>query len=223
VIYTAGSLGIITDTVAMYDGEASIDSNLFVSTANTFERIGLACGYTNQTLSTWQNTYHFDENSSWQTTSPFDSVAAVDPWQGFARSSASNEMNRTYGGQTWTVYGAVQAASPACVATHSLSSTAVFKTSAIVIDNYSYDTDSTLSKFKVIWDDDSVAADPLGADSITSAFTSPDSLHIPGLTSGTQYWWRVILSVGGCSPDTSNHATFTTDVAGAGGRLKIEK
>ncbi|MCX6835545.1 MAG: hypothetical protein NTW07_10515, partial [candidate division Zixibacteria bacterium] len=85
VVYSTGSVGIITDTVSMYDGAQSIDSNLYVSGSNTYSRVGLACGMTNQSLTTWQNTYGFDQRSRWSTTNPFDNINATDPWQGYAR------------------------------------------------------------------------------------------------------------------------------------------
>lgn len=50
----------------------------------------------------------FDLNGSYGVDPGFDSVGAVNPWIGFRRSQAPQEMNVTYGGRTWTIFGAVQ-------------------------------------------------------------------------------------------------------------------
>ncbi|RKX26597.1 MAG: hypothetical protein DRP47_07940 [Candidatus Zixiibacteriota bacterium] len=77
----------------------TIDSNLYYNTA----------GYSwcrNSTYydSTDWKALGYDAHSYIHTDPGFNNAAAGD----FSRPSASDEMNRTYGGRTWTVYGAVQ-------------------------------------------------------------------------------------------------------------------
>jgi len=56
---------------------------------------------------TWINDSLQDVHSTFSDPG-FDSVSASNYWLGLARSGASSEMNVTYGGRTWTLYGAVQ-------------------------------------------------------------------------------------------------------------------
>ena len=54
------------------------------------------------------NTAGYDQNGSCDVDPAFDSLGAVNPWLGFKRTGASQEMEVTYGGRTWYNYGAVQ-------------------------------------------------------------------------------------------------------------------
>lgn len=83
---------------------STIDSNLYsgVSLWRCYDGSG--------NFGTWQSTCGFDVNSDTGATG-FDSIATcnfLNLREGARRSGASNEMNRTYGGRTWTVFGAVQ-------------------------------------------------------------------------------------------------------------------
>lgn len=82
------------------------DSNMFYSAgAQTWYNNGVG---TFNSLAAWQAApYYYDLHSN--TNNPnFDSVGATDPWLGLARSGTPSEMNVTYGGRTWTLFGAVQ-------------------------------------------------------------------------------------------------------------------
>lgn len=80
-----------------------IDSNMYYGAS-----INFAADLGNKTWTQWRSNYGFDAHSTSDVDPGFDSVDATDPWKGFARSGASDEMNLTYGGRTWTVFGAVQ-------------------------------------------------------------------------------------------------------------------
>jgi hypothetical protein len=62
---------------------------------------------TSRNWSYWTTDLAYDGGGD-TTAVTFDSVGAVDPWLGFKRSGAGTEMNHTYGGRTWTQFGAVQ-------------------------------------------------------------------------------------------------------------------
>ena len=75
-----------------------IDSNKYFDAASTSASI-----YNSQSWATWTATW--DNHSSTNNVNP----GFTDGTHGnFARPSASGEMNSTYGGRTWTKYGAVQ-------------------------------------------------------------------------------------------------------------------
>jgi len=82
-----------------------VDSNMYyaVSGTNTWETDSAS----DMTFSGWQG-QGMDLHSTDDVDPGFDSVAASNPWLGFARSGASAEMNVSYGGVTWTLFGAVQ-------------------------------------------------------------------------------------------------------------------
>ena len=81
---------------------AEIDSNMYYSTGTTTWQDE---DVTTTTFSTWQSTGGWDGNSSSDVDPAFNNAASGD----FSRPAASGEMNETYGGQTWTVFGAIQA------------------------------------------------------------------------------------------------------------------
>jgi len=77
-----------------------VDSNLYYAASGTNEWLSDSATYT---WSQWQ-TAGMDAHGIENTDPAFNSAATGD----FSRPSASGEMNRTYGGQTWIVFGAVQ-------------------------------------------------------------------------------------------------------------------
>ena len=85
----------------------TIDSNIVVY-PNAAHTVWSMCG-ASWNWSQWQGA-GFDENSTFHTATNsvgFNDYANND----FSRPSASGEMDKTYGGKTWTIYGAVQPAS----------------------------------------------------------------------------------------------------------------
>lgn len=80
-----------------------IDSNMYYDPVTAFDcNCKTADGIYDWTY--WQNTCGADSNG----TSDVD-PGLNDPANGdFSRPSASNEMNETYGGRTWTIWGAIQ-------------------------------------------------------------------------------------------------------------------
>lgn len=81
-----------------------IDSNIYYNSRSYTAKTG---AYTGDAISeaTWTSgNYSFDINSDLGVDPGFNDAASGD----FSRPSASSEMSRTYGGRTWTVYGAVQ-------------------------------------------------------------------------------------------------------------------
>lgn len=78
-----------------------VDSNLYYGPGGE----GFTVDTEGVSYATWSSgNYSWDVNSTIGTDPGFNNAGAGD----FSRPSASSEMNRTYGGQTWTVYGAVQ-------------------------------------------------------------------------------------------------------------------
>lgn len=81
----------------------NIDSNMYYAASGTNTWMG-------GTWATWQartggTGLTFDTHNSTNTTNPgFNNTSLAD----FSRPSAGTEMNQTYGGRTWTKYGAVQ-------------------------------------------------------------------------------------------------------------------
>lgn len=83
------------------------DSNMYYRTSGSF-----ACSFSDNngscsgtSFANWQSCLGGYDLHSTATTNPnFNNVGAGD----YSRPSASGEMNRTYGGRTWTIYGAVQ-------------------------------------------------------------------------------------------------------------------
>ncbi|MCX6835090.1 MAG: fibronectin type III domain-containing protein, partial [candidate division Zixibacteria bacterium] len=101
VIYrSTGSTVVSLDSLRFWD---RIDSNLYYAASGT--NLWVTPSSTNNTFAQWQ-ARSVDSRSSSTSNPNFDNPDA----RNFARSTASNEMNRTYGGRTWTVYGAVQVA-----------------------------------------------------------------------------------------------------------------
>lgn len=98
-----------------------IDSNryYFKTAGNFTTRFISGSGCTGTNLASWQSC-GFDVQGD-TGINPNFAVAGSD----FSRPSASGEMNRTYGGRTWTIYGAVQnAAAESCIVITSLPYTA---------------------------------------------------------------------------------------------------
>ncbi|MFH1893204.1 MAG: hypothetical protein ABIK83_11055 [Candidatus Zixiibacteriota bacterium] len=96
-------------TQGAYEAMQECDSNLYYDGAATFyyETSGGSGPTGNGVLSWWQSNYGFDNNAV--TDDPgFNNAAAGD----FSRPSASAEMCVTYGGQTWSVFGAWQPDEP---------------------------------------------------------------------------------------------------------------
>jgi hypothetical protein len=91
----------------------TIDSNMYYLAGNVVN--GFSINHNGITWTNWKNTYHFDQHSINDVNPNFANVNASDPWLGFARPNAPTnppEMNLTYGGRTWTKYGAVQGVVP---------------------------------------------------------------------------------------------------------------
>lgn len=103
-IYVTGNMSALFDTYP-YGADsmwAEIDSNMYYSSGtSTWEDADV----TTTTFSTWQSTGGWDAHSTDDTDPAFNSAATGD----FSRPAASGEMDTTYGGQTWTVWGAIQA------------------------------------------------------------------------------------------------------------------
>lgn len=193
-----------------------IDSNAYYDPTSSFGARG--CGSTGtRTWSDWRSTCGYDLNS-------YNSLFGFNTTTYALPDTTDLTMNRTYGGQTWTRWGALQEETP-CVVSHSLSYDALGQTSVTAIDTYSYDTDSTLTELKLIWDDDNNIAAPIDSAMKISGFGSPDSIGITGLSAGTPYYYWFVLDVGGCALDTSSVGTFTTASAGGstGSYLKWRK
>jgi hypothetical protein len=76
-----------------------VDYNMYIYPTAKFE-----ANENSVSLSTWQSTYGMDAHSTNTVDPVFTNAANGD----FSRPSASGEMNVTYGGKTWTIYGAVQ-------------------------------------------------------------------------------------------------------------------
>jgi len=115
----------------------------------------------------------------------------------------------------WTAAGGVDtvtlaATSSACGATHSLSGSDTTTTTVTIVNDYSYDTDSTLGKLRMIWDDDADIANPIDSVEISSGFTDPDTLQATGLTANTQYWFWWVIEQSTCPYDTSSSLSVTT-------------
>ena len=103
IVYQATGLNVVDiDSTKFW---VNVDSNMYyaASGTNTWETDSAS----DMTFSGWQG-QGMDSHSTDDVDPGFDSVAAVNPWLGFARSGASAEMNESYGGKTWTLFGAVQ-------------------------------------------------------------------------------------------------------------------
>lgn len=90
----------VLDSVSFYT-PADIDSNLFYATGTIQFQSPFG---TNRTQSVWQSTLGFDVRSTFGVNPNFASIATGD----YSRPSSDQEMNRVYGGKTWTRYGAWQ-------------------------------------------------------------------------------------------------------------------
>lgn len=64
---------------------------------------------------------------------------------------------------------------------------------------YVYDTDSTISSFEVLWDDDADSTSPLGSYVMSSPFEDTVSHPITGLSASTKYWFWWRMQVGSCA------------------------
>jgi hypothetical protein len=95
-------LGTIPITNSSY---CDIDSNYYHDSNSNF--VCRESGVASRNWTYWTETWGYDANGDTLDVT-FDSVGAVNPWLGLKRTGASGEMNRTYGGRTWTIFGAVQ-------------------------------------------------------------------------------------------------------------------
>ena len=106
-----------TTAIAVIDqGEATdidfvthivIDSNMYYRGGSSFATTFPAwCACTGTNFTAWQSC-GFDVHGS-ATTNPNFYTSQTPTAVGLSRPSASGEMNRTYGGRTWTIYGAIQ-------------------------------------------------------------------------------------------------------------------
>lgn len=86
-----------------------IDSNMYYRGGTSFAtQFPIWCACTGTNFAAWQSC-GFDVHGT-ATTNPNFFTSQTPTAAGLARPSASGEMARTYGGQTWTVYGAIQPA-----------------------------------------------------------------------------------------------------------------
>jgi hypothetical protein len=92
--YTAGFIHILNNNQTHW----TIDSNLYYNSDTAF-----AISWSEISLTNWRNTYGFDVHSVFYDPG-FNNPAGGD----FSRPSSSQEMNVTYGGKTWTRFGAWQ-------------------------------------------------------------------------------------------------------------------
>ena len=111
-----------------------------------------------------------------------------------------------------------------CVTSHSVTWTD--SSSSTLTTRDAYTNDSTVTQLKLIWDDDTNPASPLGEDSIKTSIGNPETLTATGLSASTTYylWW--VLYNGTCTPDTSDMLTAKTTAAipaATGGRVLIRK
>lgn len=81
----------------------TVDYNMWYDPGESFSGY---CDGATRNWSAWQSTCGFDANGS--NSDPGFTDAAIG---NFSRPAASGEMNETYGGRTWTVFGAVQPSS----------------------------------------------------------------------------------------------------------------
>ena len=98
-----GGIAIILNSDSLY---WSLDSNMYyVVTGDTVFRVGTYSGFgSTYDLPTWRSRFGFDVNTTVGTDPAFNDTTSND----YTRPGASGEMNETYGGKTWTVYGALQ-------------------------------------------------------------------------------------------------------------------
>jgi hypothetical protein len=81
---------------------ADVDSNMYYTTSSTYEFL---IGAVNHSWSQWTDS-SLDVNGSYNVDPGFNNAVNGD----FSRPSASGEMSQSYGGFSWTIYGAVQEA-----------------------------------------------------------------------------------------------------------------
>jgi len=196
-----------------YDsGAVVVDSNMYiypVGAASKFE----CPDYTTYNFAGWQG-IGYDVHSTNDVDPGFTDAANGD----FTRAAASNEMDRTYGDRTWTIYGAIQNEGGCYNASHSLAAVETTTTSLTIHDTYNYDTDFSLTRLTMIWDDDASIASPIDSAYITTSLDSPDTLQATGLSPNTQYWLWFVSAWGTCR-DTSSSITITTESNPITGRL----
>jgi hypothetical protein len=189
-----------------------IDSNAYYSTT-TFKA---GCDESqNDTWTSWRSGGDCNEDlNSWNYNYNLNLTTYALP------DTTSLTMNRTYGGRQWTVYGAVQPLGEGeCYnAPHTLVAVETTTTSVKVQDTYDYDTDSSLTRLTMIWDNDATIADPIDSAYITTSLDSPDTLEATGLSANTQYWFWFINIWGTCK-DTSGYITRTTESSPVSGRI----
>jgi len=157
--------------------------------------------------SEWQ-TLGFDVNSS-NSDPGLDSVDAFNAWLGMARSGASGEMDTTYGGKTWTVWGAVQpdTSISQVLDTASTGQTTIEFTDAFTLQNVVVDS----AVFEV-------SDDAWSSTEYTNTVdgpANPQADTATGLVANTEYVCRVraFYNEQTDDVDTSNVLTITTDSA----------
>jgi hypothetical protein len=80
--------------------QLEIDSNMYYTSGTP----SFIINWGDVNWNTWRSTYEFDNNGTNNVDPGFAAPAAGN----FSRPNASGEMNRIYGGKSWTVFGAVQ-------------------------------------------------------------------------------------------------------------------
>lgn len=167
----------------------TVDSNMYYFGGSSFacEFDVTACNHTGTNFAAWQAA-GFDVNGSATTNPNFASSGTYD----LSRPSASGEMNRTYGGRTWTIYGAIQP-SDACPDTlvapvfQSPANGATGQTNSVILDWSDSTQAGTVDAYDLEVDDNSSFASPVFSSTTTY---SKDTVFV-ALQYSTTYYWRV--------------------------------
>lgn len=101
-----GTTHAVLDSLRFYT-PSYIDSNMYYATGSIQFQSPFG---TNRTQAWWQGTAGLDARSTFNVNPNFASIALGD----YSRPFSSAEMNRTYGGKTWTRYGAWQPPADGC-------------------------------------------------------------------------------------------------------------
>lgn len=194
----SGTILAALDSVRFYT-PSDIDSNLYFTTGT----MSLQSPYlTTRSQSWWQNTAGFDFRSKFGTNPNFANPASAD----FSRPTSSQEMNRTYGGKTWTRYGAWQPPGGPCTlpGVPSLVSPTNAASGLLLPLTIDWSDVATATSYQIQIDDNADFSSPILTQTVGAS-----SYQATVLSAGISLSWRVRAQNGCGSGNWSSSRVFT--------------
>ena len=193
-------------STSMYDNNLDLDRNLYYSSVGNYQFF-VQGSYLN--LSAWRS-HGLDINTTTAVNPGFNNPSIMD----FSRPNAGQEMNLTYGGRTWTRYGAIQGTTPPPIPKiNQVISKNATQSSVTLIDDLS---NGTVPYDSLILHWGTVRANIVNLtarDTRVTNVSDPYTFAKSNLTPNTKYYFRVLAYDSGVNGDTSGIDSVNTTLA----------